>query len=80
MYICMDCSFSFGAPAFVHTLAGSNQPILPPSKRVCPRCASKKVNTGNELNAEMNAVMDDYLKRKYPNFTFRPQYKQEAGG
>lgn len=80
MYICMDCSFSFGAPAFIHELVGSNQPVLPLSKRSCPRCKSRLIKTGTELNVEMDEVMQGYLKKKYPNFTFRPTYKQEAGG
>ena len=80
MYICMECSLSFGAPSFLHAIVGSNQPTLPESRRVCPRCNGKKVKTGQELNIEMDEVMRKYLKKKYPNFTFRPQYKQEAGG
>ena len=79
MYICMDCSFSFGAPAFIHEMVGSNQPILTPEKRKCPRCSSKLVKTGSELNIEMDEVMRGYLKKRYPNFTFRPSYKQEVG-
>lgn len=80
MYICMDCSLTFGAPAFVHRAAGSTRAVLPPEKRRCPRCRGKTVRTGPELNMEMDEVMRAYLKEKYPNFTFRPQYKQEAGG
>lgn len=79
MYICMDCSLSFGAPAFVHKVAGSNQPVLPPSRRSCPRCKVKQVKTELELDMEMDEVMRGYLKKRYPNFTFRPSYKTGVG-
>ena len=79
----MNCSLSFGAPNKLReliekTLPGSGD-ILLSNKRICPRCKSKTVKTGQELNIEMNEVMKKYLKNKYPFFTFRPQFKQEAG-
>jgi hypothetical protein len=75
----MDCSYTYGAPAIIHEVVGSNQPVLPPSQRKCPRCNGGKVKTGMELNLEMDEVMRAYLKEKYPNFTFKPKYRQEAG-
>jgi hypothetical protein len=79
MYTCMECSFCYGAPAFVHEAAGSNQPILPPFKRKCPRCKGTQVRLSKELNQEITEVVSKYLKTRYPLYTFRPVFETKAG-
>lgn len=75
----MTCSFSYGAPSFLRKIVNEATPgiadVLPRSKRKCPRCKSRNINTGAELNYEMNEVARAYLKKKYPLFTFRPKFK-----